>query len=232
MSRGRSRSSSGSSSRGMSRSSFSSSSRSYHRPMHGNVVIINNHGGGHGGKTSTSALVAMGVFFALIGIILLAIAIPNIGKNQEEYSSTFGTAVSNTVDDGWYYTTYNYSVNGTQYRNMSQEGWEFPETVGNTVVIYYQVSNPNIISEEIPEQTDPTPFLVSGIALSLIGAFLIIIGIKIMKDKKTAVNEKTSNTHTESANHDTIKPKSYCSYCGAQIPEGEHKCPSCGASKK
>ena len=232
MSRGRSRSSSGGSSRGSSRSSFSSSSRSYHSPMRGNVVIINRHGGRHSGGSPVTAVIAIGIMFLLFGLIALMLTIPNLWKKQEEYSPTLGTAVSNSIDDGWYYTTYDYYVEGIKYRNMSQEGWEYPETIGRTVPIYYQISNPNIITEELPKKTNTTAPLIAGIALTSIGIFFLIIGISLKKASQHSTAEEVFSMPNSSSNQNTEETKTYCSYCGALIPTNKDKCPNCGAPKK
>jgi len=230
MSRGRSRSSSSSGSRGMSRSSYSSSRRSYSSPVYRNVVVIGGNSGysnNHGGTGSFISGVVAGGFLVFLGIIALIFGFTSLVETQKDYESTYATVVSNVIDDGWYYTTYDYFVKGEYYRNKSQEGWEFPAEKGETVLIYYQTSNPNIITEEIPNKSSPTPFLVIGGAFTIIGAIVILSSVHNKKRTK-----QIAQSDTTISNEPVKQEKVYCSYCGAEIPEGSNKCLNCGAPKK
>lgn len=224
-------SSRGSSSWGSSRG-WSSSSRgsswSSSRGTTRNTVIIGGHthhsNGGSGNGRSIPII--LGIFFLfLFGLPLVILSI-NSFFEYNRYDTVVAECIDNTYIDGWYYTTYNYTINGTNYTSTSDLGWEYPET-DDYEEIYYLKSNPYYITEENPVDLGTSiPILIGGLLFSTVGVLSIVIGAK--SRKKTANNTpieepKIINT---SQSQETVNR---CSYCGSKYDKSLHSCPNCGA---
>ena len=243
---GRGRSSSGGSSRGSSSSGsrgFSSSSRGRsnsrrfssgrwnNSPSRTTVIIGGHHNNRNygGGKSEVGVLVFMAVIFMLFGLVPFAMGVGIVVK-ANRYETVQAVCVDNNYSGGWYYTTYEYEVKGIDYKNESSVGWEFPETKGKTVTIYYLKSNPNQITEEAPTSAG------KGVAIMLFslvfvgaGVLLICAAVKQRKQGKINVGEKSSETEVPAFEEETeIK----CPYCGSKYDKKLSACPRCGASKK
>jgi len=228
--RGRSSWSSSSSSRG--RSSWSSSSSRRSSSSRHTVVVFG--GGGHrhygsGVTLSNSAskkiLITFGVIFAVIGV-LGSILLPNLGEN---YLPVYAECVDNVYrNDGFYYTVYEYEVEGREYRSISNQGWEEKEVVGRTVKIYYLEEDPHEISEEIPENGSLVGSVIAILCFGGFGALMIVLGAKIKNNK----NEEVAETEDSEPLEEQPKvEKSRCLYCGCRYDNGLSSCPQCGASK-
>ena len=100
--------------------------------------------------------------------------------NGFKYGEVEAKCLSNQKRNIWYYTTYEYNVDGEKYINESDEGWEFPETVGKTVTIYYLKDDPNFITELNPG-LDTAGTIIIIISLILVGSG---IGLIVLYNKK------------------------------------------------
>lgn len=243
---GRGRSSSGSS-RGFSssgsrgRSSWSSSSshsRGGLRTSSRTTVIIGGgynrgvssySGGSYNGGTSRTASIVLGIIFAIFGSIIM---IPGFIQCSQyfKYDTTTAVCVDNVYSHGWYYTLYDYSVDGKFYNDIrSNQGWEFAEDVGATVKIYYLKSDPSEISEDCPVSLVDGLWLVGfGVIFGGVGIAVLVSGIK--KHKKSG-NAEFDNVEISSSRTLDESPHTYCSYCGAKYDKHLNSCPKCGAGK-
>ena len=223
---GSSRGSSSGSSRGMSRSSFNSS-RTSSRHYGGNrtTVIIGggHHGHYHGGHAGPGTYIFMAVIFIMFALMALGFGI-NMIAEANRYDSVLAKCVDNEKTHGWYYTTYQYTVDGNFYENRSMEGWEFPEDINAVVEIYYLKSDPNCITEERPGS------IGGGIGLILFaaafggaGALLIRTAVK----SKNKVQSSSEGTTVE----EKVETHNKCPYCGGKYNKSSDSCPKCGASK-
>jgi hypothetical protein len=219
MGRGRSSSSGGGSRGSSSRSSGGHWGRSH------TTVIVGGHGHYHHGSGSPVVGIVVGIIFCLVGLFCV---FGGFGKviDSSKYETVQAECILNEKSNGWYYTTYEYTVNGVEYTNRSMEGWEFPEDVGKVVEIYYLKSDPNEIWEKKPATVGEGLIIVFvGLVCAGMGAIPMVICIKEMKKSKQnsgkgdSAPEKTQETHNK------------CPYCGARYKKTSDSCPKCGASK-
>lgn len=241
MSRGRSsssgRGSSSSSSRGSSSSSGMRSSswrsggrRNWHS-SHRTVIFWGNGSGG--GPASIKALLVTGIFLFIFGGIILCCMLPAF-FNGFKYAEVEAKCISNQERNSWYYTTYEYEVDGIEYVNESDEGWEFPETVGKTVTIYYLKDNPDFITELNPGlEGGDFVFVITGLAFVVTGVVLIVLYNK--KKKLQNQGQETENSTSEGIGEQQNQSQSSnmvrCIYCGCRYDGTKSECPSCGAKK-
>ena len=230
---GRGRSSSGgrgSSSSGSSRGSSSSSSWSRTSTrVYSRSSGVTSHS--NNARSSDAPPLFLGIIFMIFGIAIIAAGLAGY-INAAKYSTTYGTAIENTVSHGWNYTTYNYEVKGVEYTNMSQEGWEFPETTGKTVRLYYLKSNPNYITEKKPYTTEDGPIIIIfGSVFGGVGLVALVISINSKRKSK-----KQPTAPVEVAAEVTLvrqlDNKVVCPYCGTKYNKDLTSCPNCGASNK
>jgi len=188
-------------------------------------------GGSSSGSSSGSSKVALtiaGVIFIVMALITLGAGF-SIINDSNDYATTQGTAISNTYTGGWYYTTYDYTVDGQDYTSTSDEGWELPETVGKTVTIYYLKDNPYVITEKETQSTGASGILIIvGVVFGVIGIVLVVSAAKMKKETKVASETTTTeiNTPSEKTSNDII-----CPYCGSKYNASLNSCPKCGAGK-
>lgn len=204
-------------------------STSVHR--HTTVVV---HGGGHHGHYhgrssvfSNWVLCVIGIPFIFVGLsILIGGLVGCFGSFK--YSAVSAEAIGNEKVGMYYYTTYDYTVNGKDYINRSMQSWEIEETVGNVVTIYYLKSDPNKIYEEKPNSLSEGILLIfGGLACGGMGAVPLVFGIKALKSSKNGdssdLDSKEAETSRETQNR--------CAYCGAKYNKTSESCPKCGASR-
>ena len=228
MGRGRSRSGSSSfgGSRGSSRSSVSRHSRSgIGHSHHHTTVFVGGHGGVHVGTGGPGTFIFMAIIFIFFGLMALGFGIGMFAE-AGRYASVKATCVKNEEVHGWYYTTYEYKVDGTEYENRSNEGWEFPEDVGAVVTIYYLKSDPNEITEERPGN------IGAGIGLTVFSLIFIGAGgLLISQAVKRKGNIGTQSNNETTTNNEKIETYNKCPYCGSKYNKSSDSCPKCGASK-
>lgn len=219
---GGSRGSSSSSSRG---SSFSSS-RGSHYSGRSNHHHYHHHYYGSS-SSSRSAFIAFGIFLLIVAIMLIISTISTFSM-LGKYEQVNGTVIKNTYSNGWYYTTYAYTVDGVDYENISQEGWEFPES-NEQAVIYYKVENPNIITEKEPVNIESC--IITSLLCIASSTGAIILLTKAFKKKKLtdSIDADTSTTLTTNT---VTKAEAICSYCGTKYDKTLTSCPNCGANRK
>lgn len=228
---GRGRSSSGGSSRGGSSfgggssRGFSFSSRRRGHSSHTTVFV-----GGHGHYHSSGSPwvgVAVGGLFAFFGLLIVIFGIGTC-FSYLKYDKVSATCVDNVKSQGYYYTLYDYTVDGKFYDNVrSNQGWQFAEDVGKTVTIYYLKSDPNEISEENPVDLTAGFIMIGfGLVFGGMGAIPMVLSIKEIKagKGKSSGSEETTPTTPED-------PNKKCPYCGAKYSKNSSTCPKCGASR-
>ena len=216
MGRGRS-SSGGGGSRGMSSSSsFGGGSR------HTTIII----GGGRHyhshGKATKSAYIIASFFFLMFGLFLILGLIAMVNE-VNSFAPVQGTCVKNERVNGWYYTTYEYTVNGIDYRERSNEGWEFEEELGEVVTIYYEKDNPKNIQETKPELGDAWIAAVLAVVFTSVGVWLLVKGVKMKNDQEATVNKAPAIDNIPNNDGYTT-----CSYCGSKYKKELDSCPKCG----
>ncbi len=221
----------GGGSRGMSRSSVRSnrSGRSWGGHHH-TTVFIGGHRHYHGGGGSSIVGIVVGAIFVLVGLFVMFSGLSSCASTNK-YATVDAECIKNEYVSGWYYTTYEYSVDGVDYTNRSNEGWELPETVGKVVTIYYLKSDPNEITEENPNDNGEGGVVVfAGLICAGLGALPLVLCIKELKKKK----ENSANPENDSSTiQPTIKEETHnkCPYCGSKYKKTSDSCPKCGASR-
>lgn len=230
---GRGRSSSGGGGRGFSSSGGRGrSSSSWSRGGHSHTTVI--IGGGRryyssgGSSSGRGGLIFMGIVFLLFGVAMLFASIAGFNSSSK-YAKVQAEAIENTYMNGWYYTTYEYTIDSIDYVNRSNEGWEFPEVEGRVVTIYYLKNNPNEITEKAPASKS-TGFIILGAGL-LFGGIGVALLVWAVKSKKEVNNEPPLATE----NVNEIKEGSNdvtCPYCGSKYNRNLSSCPKCGAGRK
>ena len=246
MGRGRSSSSRGmsrgsSSSRGFSRSSSStnrgSSRSSYgHSSSTGRWSVVRTNTTYHnstsfgGGYHHTSPFSLNVVFAVLFFIFSIPFLIPSIFAVSDamQYRSVKAVCIDNSYTSGWYYSIYDYTVQGKDYVSRSSEGWELPEEVGKTVKIYYSVSDPSEITENKPFTLGDVALVFLTLVFNGLGAMFVVFAVKIKKKEHSEVMSATSSSDNVSTTENDVK----CMYCGSKYSKNLDACPKCGASRK
>ena len=228
MSRGRSssgggsRGSSSSGGRGMSRSSYNRGShRSGRSGRYSNTTVFIGGGHSHGGPAGPGHLIFMAVIFLLFGIGFFIFGV-SLAVQSFRYAPVDARCVDNDLVGGWYYTTYEYNVDGYDYTSTSNEGWEKPEVIDRVVTIYYLKSNPYEITEERPGNGGGVVVAIFALVFVAAGGLLIWQAVKHKKPNKQLADGTLTikeETHTR------------CPYCGSKYNKNSDSCPKCGAGK-
>lgn len=179
----------------------------------------------------------------IVSIILFGLAVLflflSIFSVEISYGKVVGTVES--WDDHYeygtryYFTRYNYVVDGQEYSAESLSGWEDPpenETtyIGSKAELYYKRTNPYEIYEVEDKANIPT-FLALFEFFTF--AFLIAgICVRVNGVGKYQENPEWKRQVEEIKEKQELGGKSRCSYCGTIVEEGKTRCPSCGASIK
>lgn len=207
--------------RGSSRSGFGRTSHRSHT-----TVIVGGRGSYYHSGGSPWIGIIVGGLFCVVGILMFFGGF-GILFDSFKYSTVKGECIQNEKAGGWYYTTYDYTVDGTDYTNRSMQGWEFPEDIGKVVTIYYLKSDPNVIYEENPVDRSESGILIFfGLVVAGIGAVPLVLCIKEIKAQKSGGNSD-GNTGSEKQEEQSKK----CPYCGARYNKNSDTCPKCGASR-
>lgn len=221
-------SSRGSSSFGGGSSRGFSSSRSHGRRHSHTTVFV----GGHSYHSSSSGSpwvgVCVGALFAFFGLMIVLFGFGTL-FNYFKYDKVSATCVSNEYSKGYYYTHYDYTVDGQFYDNVrSNQGWQFEEVIGKTVTIYYLKSDPNEISEENPVDLTAGFIMIGfGLVFGGMGAIPMVLSIKEIKASKGT--SSVGNVGSQPSVAD--EPSKRCPYCGAKYNKNSDTCPKCGASR-
>ena len=191
------------------------------------TVIIGGHGHGYY-HTSGSPIIGIivGAIFCMVG---LGTVFGGIGEffDSFKYSTVQAECVMNEKAGGYYYTTYDYTVNGVDYTSRSMVGWEIPEIEGNIVTIYYLESDPNVIYEENPaSKTEAVIIIFAGLVCAGIGSIPLFVCIKEIKRTK-----QTSSGDSVEENPAKQETSNRCPYCGGRYSKNSHSCPKCGARR-
>lgn len=226
MGRGRMGNSGGGSSRGFSgggsRGSSFGGGRRVGRSHSRTTVIV---GGHHHGSGSPWVGIVVGAMFILTAVFIVIGGISSL-ITSPQYLPVIAECVLNEESGGYYYTTYEYTIDGKDYRERSMQSWEFPEE-DQFVTIYYLKSDPSKIYEEAPE-TDKGGSVVmifAGLMCGGMGTLALVLCLKQLKrENVSSVNRYSSNSIPQ----DTSKK---CAYCGAKYNKNSDSCPKCGASR-
>ena len=219
------------SSGGSSRGGFGGSSR-VGRSHHRTTVFVGGYHHGHyyAGSGSPWVGIIVGAIFFFVGISVLFGGLSFL-FDASKYSTVQAECVLNEKSYGYYYTTYDYTVDGVDYTNRSEQSWEFPEEIGKVVTIYYLESNPNKIYEEIPEDADKsgsTFMIFGGLLFAGVGALTFVLCLKLIKNRK---NGDDSSDQGGSLEREEQPENRYdrCPYCGSKYNKNSGSCPKCGA---
>ena len=226
---GSSRGSSSSGGRGMSRSSsMGHGPRGGHGGGHRHTTVIVGGGHYHNGSGGNVVGIILGIIFVMVGLFATFMGFVTCASSRK-YGTVQAECIDNIYSGGWYYTVYDYNVDGKDYTNRSNEGWEFPEDEGNVVTIYYLKSDPNEITEQKPQGVgEGIVIILAGLVFAGFGSIPLVVCIKELKrNKKAAANESTGETS------ETLKEETHtkCPYCGSRYKKTSDACPKCGASK-
>ena len=170
------------------------------------------------------------VFAVLFFIFSIPFLIPSIFAVSDamQYRSVKAVCIDNSYTSGWYYSIYDYTVQGKDYVSRSSEGWELPEEVGKTVKIYYSVSDPSEITENKPFTLGDVALVVLTLVFNGLGAMFVVFAVKIKKKEHSEVMSATSSSDNVSTTENDVK----CMYCGSKYSKNLDACPKCGASRK
>ena len=210
--------------RGWSSSSGRGWSSSRGHGSHTTVIIggTRYYGGGYGRRSLVPTIVICFIMAAIVIFAGIGLIISNMS-----YGTVNGTAVSNRDSGVGYYTTYTYTIDGKDYVNESDVGWEYSEDIGKVVTLYYEKDNPNVITEENPKTPVSAVVLVFVIGISFgVGA---IVALKVHINRKNSSDDSS----LDSGNYSNPEPskestKTRCPYCGTKYTGST--CPKCGAS--
>ena len=136
-------------------------------------------------------LIVMGIIFFLAGIGIGIFTVHKI-NDYKEHNKTYTEIVSKVVN-----YKYNdehtlraiiieYEVDGTTYQKASNTYSKFPKKIGTEVKIKYNPSNPKEMIWS--NDSDNIVLPIVSVAITLIGVFLIALGIKIPKDVEVVVS--------------------------------------------
>ena len=226
---GRGSSFSGGGSRGRSSSSARGHS-SHFGGGHHTTIFVGGPSHYHGGGSGKAVLIVMAIVFMMFGIAMLGVSV-NSFNAENDYGKVQAECIDNDYISGWYYTTYEYTVNGTEYVRRSVEGWEYPEVEGKIVTIYYLKDNPNHITEKAPNSGETgVAVLVAGLIFTGVGVALLVTGIKSKKAEEVSESSSTSS-ESSSSSSSTAEQYTRCAYCGSKYKSSLSSCPKCGAGK-
>ena len=190
---------------------------------HGHMRMRHHHRRG-GVYVSTGPSILGYILFIILGLAFVGVGIWLL-CGAYAWAPTSGTCVLNEQTGKWYYSTYEYVVDGQDYRERSDEGWEFPEEIDEVVTIYYLKSNPEKITENAPQTG-------AGWAFAAFGAVFAGLGVAITIQQSKRKNRTELDDKSEPSIQETPKPqKRKCSYCGATYSQDKKNCPKCGASQ-
>lgn len=181
-----------------------------------------------------------------------------VAQNSEEDLIINGTVISkfyNSSVDKWYITYYFTDNVGNKYEGYTFSVYTLEQA---EKIVQKRTIELAIDYQPIDSQTDsiPTDYLdmpleqdgeyVAGIRnknitkkVMIITAIVIVVSIGvsflvIFKNKIKVVNNqvKTAQTQMNRPSNTEERPRrTYCDYCGAEMPEGETKCRNCGAGR-
>ena len=182
--------------------------------------------------------------------IMLAIAITFIVLSMvftfdRVYAQTTATATDYDYKFGYYYTTYDFSLNGKEYSVESKVGWTKLEHMEGKAYteenietyylhkdyqVYYKISDPYTIYE-VEAKADMPSTNAIYIFLAVFFIFITIItyavGIYKLELDPAYINEQKRQQEAKE-----MEGKRRCPYCGTIMDAKESKCSNCGASNK
>ena len=221
MGRGRMGNSGGGGSRG---SGGFSGGRRVGRSHSHTTVFVGSHGHHRhdGGSGSPIVAIIVGALFVIVGIGVLFGGFAQLFK----YGTVDAKCVLNEKSNSYYYSTYEYTIDGKDYRNRSMQSWEFEEEINKVVEIYYDKNNPNKIYEECPtSKGEAALIIVGGFVFAAIGSLPVFLGIKQLKGAKSGNGAELGSSPAAQETH------TRCQYCGAKFNKNSDSCPKCGAGK-
>ena len=197
------------------------------------------------------ATLIVGLIFACLFVLFFSLALAN--NNERSYGTIIGTAT--VVDsaymygDKYYYTTYNFVLDGKEYSTESQIGWtQLPDIpigkeddidyvlqyyLGKQFELYYLKDNPYVIYE-IEEGLENLPSQNSGYIIGSIFMFIVAVSIFAIGINRTEEDTEYAKEYERLLQEQELKRenKLLCKYCGTKVDKDIHKCPSCGAPVK
>lgn len=181
--------------------------------------------------TATTCLI-----LGAITIVFIALSI--CGFNMQ-YGRVAGTVESvytrYEYGEKYYYTSYEYVVDGRVYSAESQSGWTLlPDPIdiyiGGQYELYYKKSNPYIIYEIEDKENIPTNknfYILLAVMFGITTVCIAVAGIgKYEIDKEHLEAQEKLNKQK------VPNGKKLCEYCGNISDANKDKCQSCGAPLK
>lgn len=183
-------------------------------------------------------MLAIAVMFIVLGVVF---------RFDRVYAQTTATATDVEKVGIYYYTTYDFSLNGKNYSTDSKVGWTKLEHMeGYTVPydrpdieanylnkdyqIFYKISDPYTIYE-VEAKADMPSTNAIYIFLAVFFGFITIItyavGIYKLELDPAYVDEQKRQQEVKE-----MEGKRRCPYCGTIMDAKESKCSNCGASQK
>ena len=177
-------------------------------------------------RNQKATIIASSIFLAItIAFIVLSI----VFRFDAVYGKVYGTYVPPAEErNGYYYSSYKYTVDGVEYNRQSKVGWTLLEPID--AELYYLKSDPNVIYEtEAKSDMSSTNGLYIFLAV-LFGIITIVIyagGINKYQLDPAYVEEQKRQEEAKQ-----MEGKRKCPYCKSIMDASENKCPNCGASMK
>lgn len=170
--------------------------------------------------------IVVGAIFVLVGIWIVFGAFGKIADSFK-YDHVQAKCISNKQVGFDYCATYEYTIDGKNYTNMSEQCWENPAIEEKEYRIYYLKSNPNKIYEDKPaDLLEGVVLIFAGVICAGMGTIPIVIIIRQYKANKNEIEGTSTKSEKPLEPEDKI-----CEYCGTKYNRKLHSCPKCGAGR-
>ena len=193
-------------------------------------------------RNQKATLITCAIMLAIaITFIVLAV----VFRFDAVYAQTGGVATDYDRKFGYYYTTYEFTVDGNEYSVESKVGWTklenmegkayTPENIDTyylhkTYQIFYKKADPYTIYE-IEARSDMPSTNALYIFLAVFFGFVTIVtyavGVYKLEIDPAYVEEQKRQEEAKQ-----MEGKRKCPYCGTIMDAKETKCPNCGSSTK
>lgn len=193
-------------------------------------------------KNTKATYITSAIFLALT-IMFIVFAV--MFRFDAVYTQINATATDYDYKNGYYYTSYDFDINGTHYSVESKVGWTKLENMeGKTYTeeniqnyylnkeyaIYYKNSDPYTIYEVEAKSDMPTSsgiYIFFAVATGIVAIAIFAGGLY-----KYELDPEYEARQREIERNKPVDGKRKCNYCNSLIDEKADKCPNCGASQK
>ena len=217
-------------------SGSSGSSGNYERPDP-------TQGGKYKRVKNTTATYVTSLIFLAVTVVFVVLSF--LFRFDAVYVKTKGVATDYSYNYPYYYTTYDFVVDGTTYSVESKAGWTKLEHMEgkaytqeniNTYYlnkeyeIYYKKTNVYEVYEVESKADMPSTnaiYIFFAVIFGIVTLIVFSCGIyKYELDPEYEVKQR------EAEKNKPVDGKRRCQYCNSLIDEKTEKCPNCGASQK